>query len=130
MGAATNNAFFKNTQAFRRSRVNELNSSNDNMFGLDNAAKAGSTAFGDTANAALDRQRSIDASVAEAGKNTDLTGQIIKSVARAEMARKKTGMTRESTFVSERSSASDLDAQRKRYPSQNQYTPKPPPGVK
>jgi len=119
--------------ASQRSLYNFLDKKNASAFGLQGAYDekySAPTAFGSALNETVDRQKTIDANVAEAGKNTDLTGQIIKSVARAEMARKKTGMTRESTFVSERSSAADLDAQRKRYPSQNQYTPKPPPGVK
>ena len=59
----------------------------------------------------------------------DLTDQIIKSVAAAELKRKKVGSTRESMFVSERPSPAQMDADRKKNPALNQYTPKPkPPG--
>jgi hypothetical protein len=59
----------------------------------------------------------------------DLTDALIKSVARAEMARKKTGMTRDSTFVAERATSMQLDAAQKRNPPQNQYTKPKPPGA-
>lgn len=122
MGAASS------PRAFMRSRTNELNKSNANMFGFEDtydAMYAGGSAFGKNLSATMDK------SVAQqkALQAPDLTDQIIKSVAAAELKRKKVGSTRESMFVSERPSPAQMDADRKKNPALNQYTPKPkPPG--
>jgi hypothetical protein len=125
MGAAAGASF--------RSMTNWADKKNASAFGLQDAYayKYGQgTAVGSTLEKNVARQNQINANIAEAGKNTDLTGEIIKSVARAELARKKTGMTRDSTFVADRPSPSQMDAERKKNPALNQYTHKPkPPGA-
>jgi hypothetical protein len=83
------------------------------------------SAFGDVVQVGAAKTRASNAAL----QAPDLTDQIIKSVAAAELKRKKVGSTRESMFVSERPSPAQMDADRKKSPALNQYTPKPkPPG--
>ena len=117
MGAAS-----KKLNTFNRPMVESVLNFNRDLVGMDTTGKSAfASNLAETSKKYENQQASL--------KAPDLTDQIIKSVAAAELRRKKMGATRESMFVSERPSPSQMDAARAKQPALNQYTPKPkPPG--